>query len=134
MRLFSLLACIGRDRCRGIRLGLGVDRGALVGNFSHIAVVAVSLVVDMLDTTVGESNGIGVSVGRDLVRVDLGGCIRGGIVGGNHRGVVGWCSMVSWCSMVGWGSVVLGSGDSQSSRETGELLHIVGIYDRTPHV
>ena len=37
---------------RVVRLGLGVDRGALVGDLCHVAVVVVCCVLHMLDTPV----------------------------------------------------------------------------------
>ena len=78
---------------------LGVDGGALVGHIGDISIITVGGVGDTLDSTVGKSHGVGaldvagaiggllsvevslgvvishgvgVSVGKDLIRVDLG--------------------------------------------------------------
>merc|ERR1712209_101489 len=83
----------------GVRLGLRVDSGALVGDISDVSVISVGGVLHVLDSAIGKSHGvrsldiagsiggllgvevglgvvisdgIGVGVGGDLVRVGLG--------------------------------------------------------------
>ena len=94
----------------GIRLGLGVDSGSLVGHISDISVISVGDVLDVLDPAIGKShgvstldiagtiggllgvevglgvvisNGVGVGVGGDLIGVSL------GLVGGGGGVVSG---------------------------------------------
>merc|ERR1719449_138030 len=91
----------------GIRLGLRVDSGSIVGHISNIAVIAVGDVLDVLDSAVGKSHGVstldiagtiggllsievglgvvishsvGEGVGRDLIGVFLGLVSGGGLV------------------------------------------------------
>jgi len=97
---------------------LRVDSGSLVSHISHIAVISIGGVLDVLDPAVGKShrvrsgdvagtiglllalevglavvvsNGVGEGVGRDLIRVLL--------------GLVGWSGLVSWSRGIGGGSV-----------------------------
>jgi len=97
---------------------LRVDSGSLVSHISHIAVISVGGVLDVLDPAVGKShrvrsgnvagtiglllalevglavvvsNGVGEGVGRDLIGVLL--------------GLVGWSGLVSWSRGIGGGSV-----------------------------
>ena len=70
-----------------IGLGLGVDRGALVGDLGDVAVDVVGSVLHMLDPAVGKGDGVGTRdntvgiAGLSCVEVGL------GVVVGNSVGV-----------------------------------------------
>ena len=119
----------------GVGHSNGVLGSAIVGDLSHVAVVAVGVVVDMLGPAVGEvdgvralgisltiaglgsievgvgvvvSNGVCVSVGGDLIGVNLSGVVGRGGMGNSvdHRGVVSGGSVHNRGGMVGRGCVV----------------------------
>jgi len=100
---------------RGIRIG----SSAIISHLGHITIVVINLVVDMLDPAIRKSNRVGalstacsitglssievgvrvvvsnsivVSVGRDLISIDLSSSISRGSMG-NNRGMVGGGSM-----------------------------------------
>jgi len=127
---------------------LRVDSGSLVSHISHIAVISVGGVLDVLDPAVGKShrvrsgnvagtiglllalevglavvvsNGVGEGVGRDLIGVLLG-LVSGG-------GLVGWSGLVSHRGWGIGGSSVDSMGnnrggvDSVSHRVDGMVSH-----------
>ena len=105
------LGVVGRGGGGDVRLGLGVDSGALVGHVSDVAVIAVGGVLHVLDTAVREGNGVGAgNVGGTIgllggVEVGLGVVISHGVgegVGGDLIGVL--------LGLVGGGGGVVGGG------------------------
>ena len=95
----------------GIRLGLRVDSGSLVGDISDVSVISVGGVLDVLDSAVGKSHGVSTlditgTIGSLLsVEVGLGVVIGNGVgegVGGNLIGVL--------LGLVGGGGGVSGGG------------------------
>ena len=114
---------------RGVRLGLRVGSGSLVGDISDVSVISVGAVLHVLDSAIGKSHGVSTldvagTIGGLLgVEVGLGVVISHGVgegVGGNLIGVglglVGWGSVVS-----NWGRTVSGGDHSSrgSSSQTG---------------
>ena len=138
--------------------GGGVGSGAVVGDLSHVAVVAVDVVADMLDPAVGESHGVRalgssctvaglgsvevgvgivvsygvlVGVGQNLISIGLSVVGRGSMVGRGsvkHRGVVGSGCVVGRGSAAVASTVELGSRDGHKGRETREGLEGNGSY------
>ena len=47
---------VGWSGC--VWLGFWIDRSALVGDLSNVTIVVVSCVLDVLDSTIGKSNGV----------------------------------------------------------------------------
>merc|ERR1719208_653802 len=96
-----------------VRLLLWVDSGSLIGDISDISIITIAGVLDMLDTSIGKSNGvrssnvggtirlllsIEVSLGvviSNSVGEGVGGDLIGVLLGlvGNSRGVVSWSSL-----------------------------------------
>ena len=122
---------------RGIRLGLWVLGSSLVCDIGDISIIAVGRVLDMLDTSIGKSNGVragnvGGTIGLLLsVEVGLGVVISNGIgvcVGGNlirvDLSLVDWGSLVGNWSIGNWGwSVSRAShGGSNTGGQTSEDL------------
>jgi len=129
------LTSIGRDRGSMVRCrGIWVDSSSIIGDISNIASIAISLVSNMLDTTIRKSNGIrslsiastitclgsvevgvgvvisysiGVGVGGGHIRVGRGFISRGSVDnrGMVSRGRVDDGSSVDNRGMVSWGSV-----------------------------
>ena len=102
---------VGWSRGGGIGLGLGVDSSSLVCDIGDISIIAVGRVLDMLDTSIGKSNGVGAgNVGGTIgllggVEVGLGVVISHGVgegVGGDLIGVL--------LGLVGGGGGVVGRG------------------------
>ena len=96
---------------RGVRLGLRVDSGSLVGDISDVSVIAVGAVLHVLDSAIGKSNGVSTldiagTIGSLLsVEVSLGVVVGNGVgegVGGDLIGVS--LSLVGRGWGVGWGS------------------------------
>jgi len=132
--LCFLLTSIGRDRGSMVRCrGIWVDSSSIIGDISNIASIAISLVSNMLDTTIRKSNGIrSLSIASTItclssVEVGVGVVISYSIgvgVGGGHirvgRGFISRGSMNNW-GMVSRGSVDYrgmvsrGSVDNRSS-------------------
>jgi len=111
--------------------GIGIGSSTVIGDLSHVSVVVVHMVVDMLGAAVRKSHGVRafslagsvarlssvevgvgvvvsdgivVCVGGDLVRVDLGRTVsRGGV--GHNRGVVGRGGVGHNWGVVGRGGV-----------------------------
>ena len=48
---------VGWSGC--VWLGFWIDRSALVGDLSNVTIVVVSCVLDVLDSTIRKSNGVG---------------------------------------------------------------------------
>jgi len=139
--LCFLLTSIGRDRGSMVRCrGIWVDSSSIIGDISNIASIAISLVSNMLDTTIRKSNGIrslsiastitclssvevgigvvisysiGVGVGGGHIRVGRGFISRGSM---NNRGMVSRGSMDNR-GMVSWGSV-----DNRSTVSWGSVV------------
>merc|ERR1719250_373812 len=103
--------------------GIRVDSSSLIGNISNIAFIAISLVVDMLGTTIRESNRVGSSsiastiTSLSSVESSLGVVISNSVGVGVRRGLirVGWLSMVCRGSMDNGGVVVNGCMVSRGS-------------------
>ena len=96
----------------GIRLGLGVDSGSLVGHISDISVISVGDVLDVLDPAIGKSHGVSTldiagTIGGLLgVEVGLGVVISHGVGEGVGRNLIGvGLGLVGGGGMVsgGWG-------------------------------
>jgi len=133
----------------GIRLGLWVDSGSLVGHISDISVISVGDVLDVLDSAIGKSHGVstldiagtiggllsievglgvvishsvGEGVGGDLIGVFLGLVSGGGLVSNRGWGISG-CSLHNHGGNDG-GSVN-GVGDNRGSMVDGVVSHWV---------
>ena len=133
----------------GIRLGLRVDSGSLVGDISDVSVISVGGVLDVLDSAVGKSHGVstldiagtiggllsievglgvvishsvGEGVGGDLIGVFLGLVSGGGLVSNRGWGISG-CSLHNHGGNDG-GSVN-GVGDNRGSMVDGVVSHWV---------
>ena len=123
------LGVVGRGGGRDVRLGLGVDSGALVGHVSDVAVIAVGGVLHVLDTAVGEGNGVGAgnvggTVGLLLgVEGGLGVVVSDGVgegVGGDLVGVL--------LGVVGGGGGVVGGGGVHGVGNHGGGMDSVSNY------
>ena len=110
-----------------VGLGLGVDSGALIGDISDIAVIAVAGVLHVLDSAVGKSNGVGsghvaVTIGLLLgVEVGLGVVIGNGVGEGVGRNLIGVD-----LSLVGGGGGVVSRGSVDSVSHDRGGMHGVG--------
>jgi len=126
------LTSIGRDRGSMVRCrGIWVDSSSFIGHISNITSIAISLVVHVLETAIGESNGIGslsiTSTITSLSSVEVGvGVVISYSVGvgvwGGHIGVGG--GMISRGSVDNRGMVSRGGMDnrgmvSRSSMDNG---------------
>jgi len=119
--LCFLLTSIGRDRGSMVRCrGIWVDSSSIIGDISNIASIAISLVSNMLDTTIRKSNGIrSLSIASTItclssVEVGVGVVISYSIgvgVGGGHIRV--GRGFISRGSMNNWGMVSRGSVDNR---------------------
>ena len=110
-----------------IGLLLGVDSSSLVCDIGDISIIAIGRVLDMLDTSIGKSNGVGSghvagTIGLLLgVEVGLGVVISNGVgegVGGNLIGVD--------LSLVGGGGGVVSGGSVNSVSHDRGGMHGVG--------
>ena len=120
-----------------VRDSLGVDSGALIGDISDISIITIGGVGHGLDSAIGKSNGvrslsISGTIGGFLgVEVGLGVVISNGVgvcVGGNlirvDLSLVDWGSLVGNWSIGNWGwSVSRAShGGSNTGGQTSEDL------------
>jgi len=147
--LCFLLTSIGRDRGSMVRCrGIWVDSSSIIGDISNIASIAISLVSNMLDTTIRKSNGIrslsiastitclssvevgvgvvisysiGVGVGGGHIRVSRGSISRGSM---HNRG------MVSWGSVDNRGMVSRSRMDNRSSMDNRGMVSWGSVVDR----
>jgi len=143
------LTSIGRDRGSMVRCrGIWVDSSSIIGDISNIASIAISLVSNMLDTTIRKSNGIrslsiastitclgsvevgvgvvisysiGVGVGGGHIRVSRGSISRGSM---HNRG------MVSWGSVDNRGMVSRSRMDNRSSMDNRGMVSWGSVVDR----
>jgi len=143
------LTSIGRDRGSMVRCrGIWVDSSSFIGHISNITSIAISLVVHVLETAIGESNGIrSLSIASTItslssVEVGFGVVIRycvGVSVWGRHiwvgRGVISRGSMDNR-GMVSRGSVdnrcvvSRGSVDNRGSMDNRGVVSWGSMVDR----
>ena len=125
---------VGWSRGGGIGLGLGVDSSSLVCDIGDISIIAVGRVLDMLDTSIGKSNGVGAgNVGGTIglllsVEVGLGVVISHGVgegVGGDLIGVL--------LGLVGGGGGVVGRGGVDGVGNDGGGVDSVGNHGGVVH-
>merc|ERR1719317_241708 len=130
-------------RCRGI----WVDSSSIIGHISNIASIAISLVSNMLDTTIRKSNGIrSLSIASTItcfgsVEVGVGVVISYSIgvgIGGGHiwvgRGFISGSSvdnrgMVSWGSVDNRGMVSRSCVDNRSSMDNRGMVSWGSVVD-----
>ena len=125
----------------GVGHSNGVLGSAIVGDLSHVAVVAVGVVVDMLGPAVGEVDGVGALgisltvAGLGSVEVGVGIVVSYGVLVGVGQNLISiGLSVVGSGCVVGRGSaavastVELGSRDGHKGRETREGLEGNGSY------
>jgi len=138
------LTSIGRDRGSMVRCrGIWVDSSSIIGDISNIASIAISLVSNMLDTTIRKSNGIrSLSIASTItcfgsVEVGVGIVISYSIgvgVGGGHirvsRGSMHNRGMVSWGSVDNRGMVSRSRMDNRSSMDNRGMVSWGSVVDR----
>jgi len=136
--LCFLLTSIGRDRGSMVRCrGIWVDSSSIIGDISNIASIAISLVSNMLDTTIRKSNGIrSLSIASTItclssVEVGVGVVISYSIgvgVGGGHIRV--GRGFISRGSMNNWGMVSRGGVDNRGMVSRGSVDNRSSVDNR----
>ena len=125
---------VGWSRGGGIGLGLGVDSSSLVCDIGDISIIAVGRVLDMLDTSIGKSNGVGAgNVGGTIglllsVEVSLGVVISDGVgegVGGDLIGV--GLGLVGGSGLVSNGSWGISGGSVDGVSNNGGMVNHWGV-------
>ena len=116
----------------GIRLGLGVHGGSLVGHISDISVISVGDVLDVLDPAIGKSHGVSTldiagTIGGLLgVEVGLGVVISHGVGEGVGRNLIGvGLGLVGGGGMVSGGWGISGSGLHKNGSDDGGMVNSV---------
>ena len=136
--LCFLLTSICRDRGSMVRCrGIWVDSSSIIGDISNIASIAISLVSNMLDTTIRKSNGIrSLSIASTItcfgsVEVGVGVVISYSIgvgVGGGHIRV--GRGFISRGSMNNWGMVSRGGVDNRGMVSRGSVDNRSSVDNR----